>query len=359
MNTMKNDPRLEQRLQTHYQNYYGLPPDPVIMWEQVASRLDCREKDMPWWKHLLRRAEPSYGLYPVKPAVAQKRKHAMRGVLVAAVILCLLVFTTSVSAVILPALDGLLKDLGIQQLQYTDFHQSKSIDGYTLTLGKAYADANLVIIGYTIEAPKGGQVLGKFDMGATTLTAGQNLTLPPLAGITAEPIGGINGNVLYYDASSIQGTPGELHLHLAIPYAIKTHGSLSFDFSVSFHPGRVANVRQAVTASGKTLILERVVVTPSETRFYVEGFTQQDHIATKLFLANLTVGGHVYSYSGGGSRNIDTRMINYDKALFSEQGVWTLAIQEFVFQKDTNTGQFYRVPVKGANWTFHVVVPES
>ncbi len=359
MNTMKNDPRLEQRLQTHYQNHYDLPPDPVNMWEQVASRLDFQEKGMPWWKYLLRRTGQSYRPFPVKPPVAYKCKHAMRGVLVAAVILCLLVFTTSVSAVILPALDSLLKDLGIQQLQYTDFHQSKGIDGYTLTLSKAYADANLVIIGYTIEAPKGEQVLGKFNMGAATLTAGQNLTLPPLAGITAEPIGGINGNVLYYDASLIQGTPEELHLHLAIPYTIKIQGSLSFDFPVSFHPGRVANIQQAITANGKTLILERVVVTPSETRFYVGGFTQQDRIATKLFLANLTVGGHVYSYSGGGSRNVDTRMINYDKSLFSEQGVWTLAIQEFVFQKDTNTGQFYRVPVKGANWTFHVVVPES
>jgi len=295
----------------------------------------------------------------VQPAFALKRHHARRGVLAAVLVVGLLLFATSVSAAILPALDGLLKDLGIQQLQYSDFHQSKSIDGYTLTLSKVYADANLVIIGYTIKAPAGQEVLGKFDTGRAALTTEQGLALPPLTGITANPIGGTNGNVLYYDASPIEGTPTALHLQLAIPYTITTHGSLTFDFAVPFHPGRVANVQQAVTAHGQTLTLERVVVTPSETRFYVRGFTWQDRTATTLFLTELTVGNHVYSAHGVGSKGLDVWMINYDWPLFGEQGVWTLAIHEFVYLKGANPGQFHRVPVPGANWLFHIVVPAT
>lgn len=358
MNEMMNDAKLEQRLQTHYQNRYGFPPDPVTMWERLAPRLDSREKSTPWWSRLLDITGRLHSPRLVQPAFLSKRKHARRGVLLAILVVGLLMFATSVYAS-LPVLDALLKDLGIQQLQYTDFHQSKSIDGYTLTLSKVYADANLVIIGYAIEAPAGREVLGKFDMGRATLTTEQGLALSSLAGITAKPIGGINGNVLYYDASSIQDTPADLDLHLAIPYTINATGSLTFDFSVPFHPGRVANVHQSVTADGKTLTLERVVVTPSETRFYVRGFNQQDRTPTTLFLTDLTVGNHVYSLRGVGSKGLGTWMMNYDWPFFGEQGIWTLAIHESVYLKDPNPGQFHRVPVKGANWIFRIVVPET
>lgn len=354
---MMNDSELEQRLQRHYQNRYELSPDHTTFWERLAPHLNDQEKGKRWRMRPLKDVVQLYKLRPVTSAPSRKREHTIRVALIAALVLCVLVFATNVSASVLPTLDGLLKDLGIQKLQYADLQQSKTVDGYTLTLSKAYADANLVVIAYTVAAPRGASGLGRFDMIGAKLITEQGLTLPSLKGITSDPIGATNGNVLYYDASSIQGTPKNLHLHLAVP-STKFQSSLSFDFSVSFHPGRVVNVHQSVTADGKVLTLRRVVVTSSETRFYVEGLTRQNLMPTKLFLSNLTVGNHVYSSDSGGVRNSDTRMINYDQPLFNEQGTWTLAIQEFIFLKDSSSGQFHRVPMKGANWMFRVTVPQ-
>jgi hypothetical protein len=43
-------------------------------------------------------------------------------------------------------------------------------------------------------------------------------------------------------------------------------GPFTFDFSVPFTPGRVADMNQTVEAAGVAMRLQRVVVTPSETR---------------------------------------------------------------------------------------------
>ncbi len=50
-------------------------------------------------------------------------------------------------------------------------------------------------------------------------------------------------------------------------------------------------------------------------------------------------------------------MINFDRPLFQDQGVWTVTIHKFVYIKGTQPGQFNRVPGKGAEWVFHVTVP--
>ncbi len=299
MNEMMNDPQLDHYLQSHYQNRYGSPPDPALMWERVAPHLASRKQSVLWGNHFLGIAGRLHKPRLAQPAVSSRRKYAKPGVLAAALIVCVMVvFATSAYAFTIPVLEGLLKDLGIQQLQYSDFHQSKSIDGYTLSLDKVYADTNLVIVGYTVTGPTGQNPMGEFDMGRAKLTTEQGLNLPGFGGVETGPIAGINGSVLYFDASSIQSTPANLNLQLAIHYGTRDQGSLIFDFSVPFHPGRIVNVNQSVTAGGKTLTLERIVITPAEARLYIQGFNSQDSFPLMHFFTELSVENHVYNPNG-------------------------------------------------------------
>ncbi len=53
MNEMMNDPQLDHYLQTHYQNRYGPPPDPALMWERIAPHLASQKQGISWWNNLL------------------------------------------------------------------------------------------------------------------------------------------------------------------------------------------------------------------------------------------------------------------------------------------------------------------
>jgi hypothetical protein len=354
MNEMMDDPQLDHYLQTHYQNRYGSPPDPALMWERVAPHLTSRKQSVLWRKHFLDIAGRLHRPRLAQPAVSSRRTYAKPGMLVAALIVCLMVvFATTAYAFTIPVLGGLLKDLGIQQLQYSDFHQSKSIDGYTLSLDKVYADANLVIVGYTATAPTGQNPMLEFDMGNAKLSTEQGLNLPNAGGVETGPIAGINGNVFVFDASPIHGTPTSLNLQLAIHYGTKVQGSLTFDFSVPFHPGRIVNVNQSVTANGKTITLERIVISPSETRLYIQGLYYSPLTA---FITELSVENHVFEPNGGYD-GPGTWKIDFNNPLFEDQGVWTVTIRESVYVKSSQPNVYHRVAVKRADWVFHVTVP--
>lgn len=169
--------------------------------------------------------------------------------------------------------------------------QSQTIDGFTVTVRRAYADANRVIIAYTIEMPP---EYGPFDITAREmrLTTADGTELPwPQYGV-GYVFGDSNiGSMYSFDAAAIQGAPAELTLHLTmrdvmavrkdtplpepgttmvdrLPH-ITIPGPFEFDFTVPFIAGRVAELNQTVTANGVPLTLERVVVTPSETRTIV------------------------------------------------------------------------------------------
>ncbi len=179
MNEMMNDPTAQHDLQTHYQNCYGLPPEPRNYLEASGSLSRFPKAKRPWWTGLLDIPRRLHRPRIAQPTVPSRRRYANPGVLVVGVIACLLLMVaTTAYAFSMPVLDGLLKDLGMQQLQYSDFHQTKSIDGFTLSLDKVYADANLVVVGYTVTVPTGQNTMGPFDMGKAKLSTEQGLVLP-------------------------------------------------------------------------------------------------------------------------------------------------------------------------------------
>jgi hypothetical protein len=71
--------------------------------------------------------------------------------------------------------------------------------------------------------------------------------------------------IAYFNGSTIQAVSPQLHLKVSIPTGETTE---TFTPTVSFSAGKTVQVNQRVTSSGRTITLDRVVIAPSETRFY-------------------------------------------------------------------------------------------
>jgi hypothetical protein len=363
----ENDTHLEQQLKNYYQRIAGEPPDPVGVWNQLLPQLDSQRKFHRW--HLpLRTGQRRDAIVAPPQRLRSGYKLPVRGAVVLAALVAILVMLVGAAyAAGIPILTTLFHlESGTQQIlqtnQYTDYHQSKSVNGFTITIEKAYADANRVIIGYTITGPANRNQDDEFAFGLSTLTTAQGVKLPFMKGIGSLAVQGISGNTSSFDASTIQGNPKELQLHLAIPFgthllsaAFKITGALTFNFVVPFHAGKVINVHQSVVADGKTVTLERVVITASETRLYIQGFNAQDKPNGYSIVANLSVPGQTYT-GGGGNRATGLWTMNFDIPLLGKHGQWTLAIRKEITLKDSSTGLYHLVPVSGALWTFHFTV---
>jgi HEAT repeats len=154
---------------------------------------------------------------------------------------------------------------------FTKLNLSKDIDGYTITLKEAYADANQVLVEYTATRDADHQsVAGDLD---TTLRTHQGITLRGDGGIGFGPLFTMSFD---FEPATMPATSTRtLSLHLIINNILGfappsfARNPVTIDFSLPFHPGRVVIMHKTVTVAGKSVTLERMVATPSETRFYL------------------------------------------------------------------------------------------
>ncbi|HEX5503532.1 MAG TPA: DUF4179 domain-containing protein [Thermomicrobiales bacterium] len=207
--------------------------------------------------------------------------------------------------------------------------QSRASDGYTLTIWRAYADANRVAIAYTLTTPRGFPADARLTPGATTLTDDAGRTYQGNGGY-GDVESGTRVSVLTFDAAPLPAGATEARFHLAIaglqvftppskdqptpqviatdeqgravavkvapgtPVATRVAGPWAFDLTVPVAPSRTVEVNQAVTArpavryidqsgspvatpaggqpapaAGVQIDLQRVVIAPSEMRVYL------------------------------------------------------------------------------------------
>jgi hypothetical protein len=273
---------------------------------------------------------------------------------------------------------------GWQHVSQTNLAQemdlSQTSDGVTVTLERAYADANQILIGYTVQ--RGGSGL---EPGNLTLTDEQGHAFPPnpggfgvsgssdLLGVTLPP--GEESTVMAFDADGVQGAPAELHLRLSVSlarvvaveqdpmlvptgqesrstvageYRSEVEGDpIVFDFSVPFHPGRTIQVGRTARAAGVAVRLERVVVTSSEARATLCFAPPQYPEADWMLIPELHAGGQVQrGMSGNAISQVGTERCYVDHFpadLDAERGQWTLAVTELIGFGVTRAGQ----PVEG------------
>ncbi|QBD80268.1 DUF4179 domain-containing protein [Ktedonosporobacter rubrisoli] len=236
----------------------------------------------------------------------------------AVVLLLATVVIASAAALDIPAqlyqILGMTKG-GSQQLQagqYTELHLTKTVDGIRVSLKAAYADANMVVVGYTItnndqnstnnanDKVTNGQKninirnnTNSRDDGIRSeaiLVTKQGKTLPNLEGTLGYSARSMSKDyqipfAWMFDGSTIENNPHNLDLVLKVRLGKENPGarggsiiqydkSVSFAFSVPFHKSQVLTPHQRVTVDRQTATLEKVIIAPSGTQLVVSGLAK-------------------------------------------------------------------------------------
>ncbi|GER91956.1 hypothetical protein KDW_61180 [Dictyobacter vulcani] len=189
----------------------------------------------------------------------------------------------------------------LAQQQMTTVNQVFESDGYKLTLQEGYADANQVIIGFSLTLPhppglnnEPGYWYLANNFENYRLTTSQGATLPLInANSFVAKKGDLVALLYNFDAATIAGKPDQqLALHLKIPVKCTDlytcARTATFNFTLPFHAGHILIPQQAVNRNGKNLSLQKVVVAPSETRFYMHGFSLYDTIPSNFSTPTFT-----------------------------------------------------------------------
>jgi hypothetical protein len=247
-----------------------------------------------------------------------------------------------------------------------DLALSQTVDGVTVTLERAHADANRIAIGLTVH---GSYILG-YDLANIVLRDVHDRTFPLNTGmgvkgqsdvLELELPTGAGAHVLSFDASALQGAPSTLDLHLVVevarsPMPLSQHviGPFFFDFTLPFNPGQVVNVQQRVTTASVDVELRQVVVAPSETRVLLclgapgEMGTSWGAVPTLRNKTGQADGVWVRSAEEG------CALHGFLPPLYDQSGEWTLTVTELVVHDRTQLGEPMRI---AGPWVFHFQVP--
>jgi len=259
---------------------------------------------------------------------------------------------------------------------------SQTINGVTVRLERAYADNNVVLLGYTISGP------ADYFTHGDKLTTVDGQSLPGQGAMGFKPGSTEVFNnwapservavVDTFDTSSLIGVSSELNLNLTVPVQDWTNpginapvvGVFTFNFSVPVHPGILFDVNQTAAAKGISFTLRNVEISHYQTEVIFQPFMQDIYDSRANPIITLTTpSGQSVPYSAGGFlRNLP---VYYFMGDFSgEHGEWTVTISELDYPGEiTETTE---VPGSGGNviegksgpssslsgpWVFHFEVP--
>jgi hypothetical protein len=285
-------------------------------------------------------------------------------------------------------LGQLLQDKGtpanIQQLvqsrQFTDVHLASST--FDLHIQKAYADANNIVLLYTVDMSAWNDALAcpvsssscKSEPVVTLkMVTGQVLSeTAERANMGEEPVykNKLVALLAYYDASLIQGNPSQVTLTATLAGRISPSQQKIGKFTVPIHSEKtVLNPQQTTSSQGHALTLERVVITPTEVRFYynvhgplasttdsITSFADETlSITGKTYAPNPFPGendGNIYGWFNQGSP--DGNYTSFHQSLLGKKGVWSFTERAVVDENLSGP------PSAGKNihfaWTFTFTV---
>jgi hypothetical protein len=283
----------------------------------------------------------------------------------------------------------------------TRVNQSQTVGGYTMTVERAYADSNRLIIAYTIRPPETGKRQWNLTPDNLKVVTASGVELPDRGYVVASDTGQPDATLQMFDTAGITGNPKILHLRLTVPWIdgmkqlaapqtptpqqlsavgtdrglpttgqygsiaidpanapngvqdpyvhdFRVFGPLGFDIAVPFVAGREVNPHQPVNAGGVTLTLERVVISPTETRVYVSGLGPN---RSQYVHGVLSGNGWTDESVDGGSTSVwysnGMAVFSYLGSFTDKHGAWTLTVK-------SNPGPASTPP---GPWTFHFTVP--
>lgn len=263
-----------------------------------------------------------------------------------------------------------------------DMHLSQSVCGFTMTVQQAYADANRVLLGYTLAGPPGRHFLYGVRAVIPRLATQNGAALAPEMGAGTAASEDQNSEYFSFNARGVAADTAMLRLHLLVPYVEATEvlsatdpapvaceaaspasvnppdgpatrqrevkvGPFAFDLRVPVTPSvRVVTSQETGTSAAGTMVrLERLVITPSETKVYLHSAANGDIVPV------LTIGRQQINQSGGAVPPVNGLWsYGFDVPLYDKHGVWTVTVltdRDVVNGSHRFTGQV----------TFHVAVP--
>lgn len=333
------DPRLLQLVQD-LESVCSAPPLPArLHWMEV--RIMHNEQTF----------EKRAGILPFRPR-AHQRLPLMRKAVLVPVLAALVLVTAAFTFTLTPLMRNLLslEPSGqglINSNLFVELHQSQTIDGLTFTLEEGYADSDQIILSYTVSPIKKHN-----NLLTANLSTQDGVQLPVLSG-SGETDKYALGNAWFFDSSRIAGDPKTLPFQLKIQIgpvptdtgiSSKILGTVTFNFTLPFHPGKILTPGLQATSHGKTITLERVVVSRSATRLVVKGLVQDPSKKDAALLTLQVPGARNYrgypdlsQFEANGS---GTSWYVYFDDFSHNQGTWTLTIKQGIY-----------------TWVFHFVMP--
>jgi hypothetical protein len=273
------------------------------------------------------------------------------GIAAALTLIVMLLSAAAAAALITPQLRGLFNQFPptqriLQANQFSELHQSQTVGGATVQLEAAYADSNLLVVGYSISAPSADTYV------EFTAVTQQGLTLPEFTGGGSD----LNAtNAPYFTAfntSDITSPQQQLTFQLSGPvtqgtlsqaklgHKSKMLGHVSFTISVPLHMGKILTPHQSVTINGQTATLERVVITPTLTSIFVSGLVKSTIVNGYSTLpsgtseyATLDVQNRSHNARDGSpddTQKNGTWVFQYTDNLYHSSGTWKLTIGQRV-----------------------------
>lgn len=257
---------------------------------------------------------------------------------------------------------------------------TETVNGYTVTLKKVYADTNIIVVSCSIDGPIAPQL--RHD--SVTLTAAGNAARVEGTMGTFQDKSTASKCAMQFDTPASTGQANQINLHLTAsllqrvnpngdntPPPATLAGPFNFDFTALVSDQvRVVNVGQTVVAGGIAFTLERLVITPGETNVIIR-YTRPDpnpnlqwHPAIGIEGAdwatfNSPNYGHnrskVDSLGEGATSPLPdgSESYSFTANLYKYTGAWTLTVKDIYSVDVTNDAeQHYSGP-----WTFQFNVP--
>jgi hypothetical protein len=231
-----------------------------------------------------------------------------RFALVGAVAIFALVGATYIA---LPLLQSLWsEDRGLQHVTQAGLAREldlrQTINGVTVHVQKGYADANRIVIGYSVELPPTTPANNGLQLSAPILTDDDGATYPSLGFTTTSdsPLGAQVHNFAPLGATDAR----DIAFTLTIPEVVRApkgsgtvqafRGPWVFNFTLPMAAARVVEPALTFTRPGVELTFTRIVVAPSATRFdyrvHLEGFTDRAGASLLLSVSGRGLGGGPY-----------------------------------------------------------------
>jgi hypothetical protein len=240
-------------------------------------------------------------------------------------------------------------------------------NGVSLTIERAYADVNRVMITYAINPHSSTLMYAGFatPTGQPTVSDSQGETLAGYdAYFQTDPQTNDTVGIIKYDAETIPATVHELVLTVAVTgLHIESHagsivaGPYSFHFRVPLLSGQTTNVDRTVTVHGVGVTLDRVVATPSETRVYLRasvGFSPNEPYLVARIRGSgydsqagaITDPTDLVEFGGSFQAPNGEEVEAFNNTLYGKRGSFTLTIDS-IGSSNRRVGP----------WVFHFVVP--